>query len=153
MSGPKFDNSSMYHMNHNRLIAAVTATLALTLATAQADDKKMDVSKLPPAAAQTGVTYEKDVKAIFEKSCVKCHSGDKAKGKLHMDSLEGVLKGGKDGKAVTPGKSAESPLLFAVAHVGDEDDFMPPKGNKANIGPLTKDQVGLIRAWIEQGAK
>lgn len=140
-------------MNHNRLIVAVAATLALTLATARAEDKKLDVSKLPPAASKTGVTYEKDIKAIFDKSCAKCHSGDKAKGKLHMDSLEGVLKGGKDGKAVVAGKVGESPLLFAVAHVGDEDDFMPPKGNKANIAPLTKDQVGLIRAWVEQGAK
>ena len=123
------------------------------MATARAEDKKLDVSKLPPAASKTGVTYEKDIKAIFDKSCAKCHSGDKAKGKLHMDSLEGVLKGGKDGKAVVAGKVGESPLLFAVAHVGDEDDFMPPKGNKANIAPLTKDQVGLIRAWVEQGAK
>ena len=133
----------------------VAGALVLTagMATARADDGKLDVSKLPPAASQSGVTYEKDVKAIFDKSCVKCHSGAKAKGKLHLDSLEGILKGGKDGKAVTPGKVAESPLLFAAAHVGDEDDFMPPKGNKANIGPLTKEQVGLLRAWIEQGAK
>jgi|SRR5579871_5036945 len=142
-------------MRYNRLMAVAAAALGVfaCMAAAQAEDKKGDVSKLPPAASATGVTYEKDIKAIFDKSCVKCHSGDKAKGKLHMDSLEGVLKGGKDGKAVTPGKAAESPLLFAVAHVGDEDDFMPPKGNKANIGPLTKEQVGLIRAWIEQGAK
>jgi len=41
-----------------------------------------------------------------------------------------------------------------VAHTtSDEDLFMPPKDNKAKIPPLTKDQVGLIRAWIEQGAK
>jgi uncharacterized membrane protein len=37
--------------------------------------------------------------------------------------------------------------------VGDEDDFMPPPNNKANIAQLTKEQVALIRAWIDQGAK
>jgi hypothetical protein len=26
-------------------------------------------------------------------------------------------------------------------------------GNKAGIKPLTPDQIGLIRAWIDQGAK
>jgi hypothetical protein len=130
----------------------MTAAFALAVVSARAEDKKMDVSKLPPAADKTGVTYEKDMKPIFDKSCAKCHSGDKAKNKLHLDSLEGILKGGKGGKAVVPGKIAESPLLFAAAHVGDEDDFMPPK-NRLNIGPLTKEQVGLLRAWIEQGAK
>ena len=89
----------------------------------------------------------------MEKSCVKCHSGEKAKGKLHLDSLAGAIKGGKEGPDIIPGKSGQSPLVYAVAHAGDEDDFMPPPKNKANIQPLTKDQVGLIRAWIDQGAK
>jgi hypothetical protein len=40
-----------------------------------------------------------------------------------------------------------------VAHAGHPDDFMPPPKNRANIGPLTKEQVALIRAWIDQGAK
>jgi len=30
---------------------------------------------------------------------------------------------------------------------------MPPPKNKAHIQPLTAEQVGLIRAWIDQGAK
>ena len=33
------------------------------------------------------------------------------------------------------------------------DAWMPPLHNKANIGPLTPEQIGLIRAWIDQGAK
>jgi hypothetical protein len=37
-----------------------------------------------------------------------------------------------------------------IARVGDEEDWMPPidKGK-----PLTAEQVGLVRAWIDQGAK
>jgi hypothetical protein len=139
-------------MNHKILIVALAAAIGLSLLPARADDK-LDPSKLPPASSATGVTYDKDIKPIFEKSCTKCHSGEKPKGKLHLDSLAGVLKGGKDGAAIKPGDSGQSPLAYAVAHVGDEDDFMPPLKNKANIGPLTKDQIGLIRAWIDQGAK
>lgn len=112
-----------------------------------------ELSKLPPPATKTDVTYAKDIKPIFEKSCVKCHSGERAKARLHLDTLGGALKGNKDGKVIEPGKSAKSPLLFSVACVGDEEEWMPPKNNKAKIPPLTSEEVGLIRAWIDQGAK
>lgn len=113
----------------------------------------VDTSKLPPAATKQGVTYAGDIKAIFDKSCVKCHGAEKPKAKLRMDSLEGVLKGGADGKVIEVGNSAKSPLVHSIAQLGDEDHWMPPKNNKAKIGPLTKDEIGLIRAWIDQGAK
>jgi hypothetical protein len=140
-------------MNYKALSLAVASTLALTVLSATAEEAKMDASKLPPASSKSGLTYASDIKPIFEKSCVKCHSGEKAKGKLHLDSLEGAVKGGKEGPDIVPGKGGQSKLVYAVAQVGDEDDFMPPPKNKANIGPLTKEQVGLIRAWIDQGAK
>jgi len=123
---------------------------------ANAADKTFDVSKLPPAAAKQGVTFDSDIKPIFEKSCYKCHGPDveKPKGKFRVDTKAAVLKGGEDGVMVTPGDAAKSYLLAQVAQItAEEDDYMPPKGNKAKIPPLTKDQVGLIRAWVEQGAK
>jgi hypothetical protein len=65
-----------------------------------------------------------------------------------------VLKGGENGPDVTPGDLTKSPMIAQIAQTtADEDDYMPPKGNKAKIPPLTKEQVGLVRAWIEQGAK
>ncbi len=138
-------------MNHKALSLAVASAFALTALSTSAEG--LDPKKLPPASDKSGITYAADIKPIFEKSCVKCHSGDKAKGKLHLDSLEGAVKGGKEGPDIIPGKADKSPLVYAVAHAGEEDDFMPPPKNKANIGPLTKEQVGLIRAWVDQGAK
>jgi mono/diheme cytochrome c family protein len=106
---------------------------------------------LPPASTKTGVTYATDIKPIFDATCVKCHDGTKKpRGGLALDTLEGTLKGGKDGKVVTVGDSAHSDLVLSVAHVGDRDTFMP-KGKTAK--PLTPEQIGLIRAWIDQGAK
>lgn len=131
-------------------IAAVAITSVALVAHA---DKKVDVSKLPPAADKKGVTYAGDIKAIFDKSCVKCHGAEKPKAKLRLDNLEGALKGGENGKVIEPGKSAESPLVHNVAWLGEEDYWMPPKDNKAKIPQLTKEQVSLIRAWIDQGAK
>src|SRR4051812_26585953 len=116
---------------------------------------EIDASKLPPASDKKDVTYEKDIKPIFEKSCFNCHSAraQKLKGKLKLDSLATALKGGENGKDIIPGDSAKSPLVAAAAHVGDPDEFMPPQKAEARNPRLTPAQVGLIRAWIDQGAK
>jgi hypothetical protein len=144
-------------MSKKLFVLCVGAFLAGPRFTAQCAEKekgaKVDTSKLPPPSTKQGVTYAADIKPIFEKSCIKCHGTEKQKGKLRLDSLEATLKGGQDGKVVEPGKSADSILVHNVAHIGDEDEFMPPPDNKDKIPPLTKEQIGLIRAWIDQGAK
>jgi mono/diheme cytochrome c family protein len=135
-------------MTLTKLTLALAATFGLAFIAAA------DTAQLPPASTKTGVTYATDIKPIFEASCVKCHSGDKPKAKLKLDRLENALKGSKDGKVITVGDSAKSPLVLNVAHLSkDHDSWMPPAHNKANIGPLTPEQIGLIRAWIDQGAK
>jgi mono/diheme cytochrome c family protein len=118
------------------------------MAAARAADP--DLSKLPPAASKTGVTYDADIKPIFEKTCFKCHGPEKQKGKLRLDSLAAIKKGGEDGDVLSVGKSEKSRLVQSVARILDDDDNMPPEDKGK---PLTKDQVGLIRAWIDQGAK
>jgi hypothetical protein len=141
-------------MNRNCLAVWLGTTLALSLLSAHAADKKaVDLSKIPPASDKTGVTYATDIKPIFDKSCVRCHGAEKPKARLRLDGLETALKGGEDGKVILPGNSAGSMLIHCVARVGKPDGFMPPPRNKANIPPLTKEQIGLIRAWIDQGAK
>jgi mono/diheme cytochrome c family protein len=130
--------------------SAILVVAAMSTAAFAAD---VDTSKLPPSSTKTGVTYESDIKPIFDATCIKCHGEQKPKGKLRLDSLEGVMKGGHDGKVVEPGNSAKSMLIQNVAHLGDEDDFMPPPKNKLGLKQLTPEQIGLIRAWIDQGAK
>ena len=114
---------------------------------------EVDLSKVPPASAKTGVTYATDIKPILDKACITCHGAEKHKARLRLDSLEAVLKGGEDGSVVLPGNSAGSILIHNVAFAGKKDGYMPPPRNKANIPPLTREQIGLIRAWIDQGAK
>lgn len=129
---------------------AITTVVGIAACTFAAD---VDTSKLPAASTKTGVTYATDIKPIFDASCVKCHGEQKPKGKLRLDNLEGILKGGQDGKVVEAGKSEKSTLVLNIAHLGDEDDFMPPPKNKLGIKKLTDEQIGLVRAWIDQGAK
>src|ERR1700761_1387125 len=138
----------------NIRFAALFCAIGVTGMALLADDK-IDVSKLPPPSTKTGVTYAADIKPIFEPACFGCHGAKtpKPKGGLRLDTLELTLKGGEDGPAVVPGDSAKSPLVANVAHLGDPDDFMPPPKNRGNIPPLTPAQIGLVRAWIDQGAK
>jgi mono/diheme cytochrome c family protein len=129
-------------------------TLAFSLAIAQGAEKEaVDLSKIPPASDRAGVTYATHIKPILEKSCIKCHGAEKPKARLRLDGLEDALKGGEDGKVILPGNSAGSMLVHNIAYAGAPDGYMPPPRNKANIPPLTKEQIGLVRAWIDQGAK
>lgn len=126
-------------------------TLALVAFTLTVRADLGDASKLP-APAKATPTYETDIKPIFQKSCVKCHSGEKPKGKYNMETKEGVLKGGKEAGAIVVGNSAKTALVhYASDLVTDEE--MPPKEKRDKFPALTKDQVALVRAWIDQGCK
>jgi len=108
----------------------------------------VDISKLPPALSRS-VDFAKDVQPILEKSCLKCHNTEKAKGKLILDTREHALKGGDIGPDIVVGDSAKSPLIHFTARLV-EDSEMPPIGKGE---ALSKEQVGILRAWIDQGAK
>jgi mono/diheme cytochrome c family protein len=120
---------------------------------------------LPPASTKTNVTYATDIRPIFEQNCFRCHGEKRARGDVRLDNLEAVLKGGEHGTVVIPGNSAKSSLVIAVARL-DENSAMPPikKGGPSKGGggpagapptakPLTAEEVGLVCAWIDQGAK
>ena len=151
----KFDSDTITMRSFpSRWTAAGIAAAALTTLSLLAADKPVDVSKLPPAAKKAGVTYDKDIKPIFEKSCIKCHGGEKPKGKYTMESLQGVLKGGGDAadKVIVKGDSAKSILVHYVSDLVEEYE-MPPVDKRDKYPKLTKDEVALVRAWIDQGAK
>ncbi len=137
-------------------IKSITLSLGLVSFVFTASAAAPDLGKLPPAAKKEGVSYDKDIKPIFEKSCVKCHGPEKnPKSKYRVDSLEAAIKGGSSGEAaIIPGKGEKSPLLLQVADlIDDEDKRMPPTDKRDKYPALTKDEVGLVRAWIDQGAK
>lgn len=134
--------------SYSILIAIVVVGGALTALAAD----KVDVSKLPPAAAKTGLTFDTDIKPFIEKSCGKCHGGEKPKGKYRVDTKEHFIKGGENGEGVKVGKSADSPVVHFVADLVEDMD-MPPKDKRDKFPALTKEQIGLLRAWIDQGAK
>ncbi len=123
--------------------------LALFPAIASADDKKPAVEpiKVVNLDRKEPVTYEKDIEPILVNKCAFCHSGNLKEGKLDMGTYETLLKGGKRGNSLVPGKSAESLLIKLAGR--SEKPFMPPKSEE----PLTPEELALIKLWIDQGAK
>ncbi len=104
-----------------------------------------DVAKLP-SAANAPVDFTRDIQPLFAERCVKCHGPEKQKSDLRLDVKAHAMRGGDSGKVIEPGKSADSRLIHLVAGI-EEDKVMPPKGER-----LTAAQIGLLRAWIDQGA-
>jgi mono/diheme cytochrome c family protein len=108
---------------------------------------EVDESKLPPAAS-VKIDFARDIKPIFEQSCLRCHGPEKPKSKFRLDNRDFALKGGDKGVDIVVGKSGGSPLIHYVAGLV-EDMQMPPPGKG---DALTTNQVSLLRAWIDQGA-
>ena len=107
-----------------------------------------DLSKLPPAATAP-VDFGRDIQPILEVSCLRCHGAVKPKGGLRLDTREAALRSGANGPVILPGRSAESRLIHLVARL-NPDEQMPPPGKGE---PLTAEQVGKLRAWIDQGVQ
>ena len=101
-----------------------------------------------PAPATNIIAFDQHVRAILDRSCIRCHGPERPKSGYRLDHRESALKGGANGVAIVAGKSAESPLIHYVAGLV-EDMEMPPRGKG---DPLTTEEIALLRAWIDQGA-
>ena len=125
----------------------IVAALAMGFSSA-AGARAAAAPQRPPATAQA-VDFEQDVRPILTASCLGCHGPEKQKSDFRVDVKKIVFAGGVGGEpAVVPGRSAESPLVRYVAGL-EEDMQMPPAGKG---DPLTPAQIGILRAWIDQGA-
>src|SRR3954467_11602984 len=102
-----------------------------------------DVASPLPPPAQQAIDFHRDIVPILRGSCLKCHSGEQAKGKLRMETRELLLKGGENGPVVVIGKSGESQLVRLVAGL-EKERVMPAQGPR-----LKPEQISLLRAWID----
>ena len=100
--------------------------------------------RLPKASAKV-VDFNHDILPIFRKACFKCHGPEKDKGGFSLANSNRAMEGGDEGQAIFKGNSAASPLVHRIAGV-NEDGTMPPGAERLN-----PEQIGLIRAWIDQG--
>lgn len=121
-------------------------TLVATLAPAQ--DKK-ELLPIPEIKLdrKDPLSYEKDIEPILASKCLYCHSGNVIEGRYDMSSHAGVMKGGKRGAVIVPGKADLSILYhFSSRKI---KPIMPPKSEE----PLDPQELALVKLWIDQGAK
>jgi mono/diheme cytochrome c family protein len=92
--------------------------------------------------------YNQRVQPIFANNCYRCHGGMNHRGGLHLDSKDGLLRGGHDGAVVVPGHPEQSLLLKLIRHEGPPEDPMPmPPKSK-----LSDADIATVTEWIKAGA-
>ncbi len=87
--------------------------------------------------------FELHIRPLLAEHCYSCHSDEKQKGQLRVDSLSSLLTGGESGAAIVAGKPDESVLIQAVRYESFE---MPPNGR------LPEESVRLLEEWVRRGA-
>jgi WD40 repeat protein len=131
-----------------RLLLGLAACLG---GVALADDKK-DTALTPIAAAKLDrkepISFEKDVAPVLANKCQVCHAGNLTEGKLDLGTHAALMKGGKKGPSVVAGTADDSLLWLMASH--RKKPVMPPKSEN---NPLTPEEVAVLKAWIDQGAK
>lgn len=88
--------------------------------------------------------YRAHLRPLLNQNCVSCHGTTRLKGDLDLRTVEGILKGGKSGPAVVPGKPLSSPLYLHV--LPGADPQMPPDEDDR----LSEEEIHTIARWIER---
>lgn len=100
-----------------------------------------------PTSVEEALIFEDVVQPMLVRRCGQCHSEGKLKGQLSIASLAALLKGGKSGAAIVAGKLPESELYHRITLEPSNEKYMPADGKT----PLTKQEVNIIKWWIEKG--
>lgn len=93
---------------------------------------------LTASAVAAAPDFEREVAPILESRCLACHDAANAEGDVRLDSRTAVLE------HLVPGRPEAS--VF-IEQVSGAKPAMPRKEK-----PLTTEQVGILRAWVQAGA-
>jgi hypothetical protein len=100
---------------------------------------------------QPPVSFSKDIRPILEANCIECHQpggkGYEASG-LSMQTYASLMKGTKFGPVIKKGDALSSTLVLLIEGKADPSISMPHGRD-----PIKKEQIQLIKTWINQGAK
>lgn len=124
-------------MNRSRLLCCILIAACWVSREARAQE-------LPPSVTKK-IDFATDVRPLLVEHCWSCHGGEKQESGLRLDRKDLALLGGDSGRVLSVGNSSESRLIHYVSGV-DAEKMMPPEGDS-----LTDAQIGILRAWIDQG--
>lgn len=107
---------------------------------------RLQAAGSPAVQTAAMVDYAQQVRPILAANCLECHSQERRKGGLSLETYGDALDGGKSGAAIRPGNGAASLILRRLA--GEIEPQMPKDET-----PLSEAEIALIRLWIDQGAR
>jgi hypothetical protein len=94
------------------------------------------------------VDYNADVKPILNKNCISCHGGVKKQGGFSLLFRDEALSVGESGRpGIVPGDASSSEMYRRITST-DPEERMPHDKD-----PLSKEDIGIIKKWINQGAE
>ncbi len=135
--------SLMKHLFTPRTLQTAACVFASLAGSFIADAQPADL----PAPAAHRVDFSKELLPLFIERCFDCHGEKKQESGMRADSRAELLKGGDTGPSVVVSNSAASILVQVLADTHADLAQMPKKKEK-----FTNEQIGLVRAWIDQGA-
>jgi hypothetical protein len=150
------------HINNGWTAEDDAKPVAVVAAAPAAETKPAAAAKPAPAAAKPAagakldaeiaskaVVYRDVIAPIMAAKCVSCHGEEKKKGKLQLHTFAAIMKGGSDGETTVIPKNTKDSLMLVRANLPtDDDDHMPPSDEPQ----LTKEEVAIMKWWIETGA-
>ncbi|MBB5034142.1 c-type cytochrome domain-containing protein [Prosthecobacter vanneervenii] len=100
------------------------------------------------AVGDTPVDFVKQIKPILADRCVECHNSETLLGELNLQSRALAFEKRKAGPVIHP-KNADKSMLYLVLTLPPKDKkAMPATGHR-----IPKDEIQLIRQWINEGAQ
>ena len=94
------------------------------------------------------VDYNSEVKPILNKHCMGCHGGVKKAGDVSFLFEHEMLEPGKSGKIPVVKGDADASEMIRRILSNDPDEKMPKNGT-----PLTEEEIGTLKTWINEGAE
>src|SRR5215472_6318700 len=99
--------------------------------------------------AQTAgkVDFARDIQPLFRDHCYSCHGPTVQTNNFRLDRRRDSMPNrvGANGARIIPGHAANSRVYLRI--IGQAGLQMPP------TGPLTTEQIALVKTWIDEGAE
>ena len=136
------------HLYARRIVLAVSAAGLATVAVSWQPSQAVRAQSNSGPASNSPEFYTQRVQPIFANNCYRCHGGMNHRGSLHLDSKDGLMRGGHDGAVLVPGHPEQSLLIALIRHEGPANDPMPmPPKSK-----LSDADIATVSEWIKAGA-
>ncbi|MEP3209318.1 MAG: c-type cytochrome domain-containing protein [Maribacter sp.] len=126
------------------LVAPLPNTIKSALGFETFEEKEITLTEETWKEAQI---YEDIIKPILNNKCISCHSPKKSKGELMLHNEKAILKGGENGVVLAMNNANASELFRRIDLPKTDEDHMPPKDKTQP----SKEEIKLIRAWIDMG--